>query len=220
MNMAELILNELDKIKNKIDSSEDLSEGESNELLNSINEKIMKIEEAKNVVEGLTEESTKEEVQDAAKLIKKNWFETKNIAKRAVGELINSRIGGIIIKSKQLEVKLNRILEKIVEQGKDTILVDGLLTDFNSLLESSRENYEKAVEKYKEARLATEDVEGLIQEAHNYMKQAHTDLKDAHNILRDIFQELKEQGVEDELVSEDNEAEELVDRGLAEEAGE
>jgi len=217
LRIADLILKELDKIKNKIESSEDLSEEEASELLNSINEKIGKIEEAKDVIGNLNNESTKEEVQDAAKLIKKEWVETKYIAKRAVGILINSRIGGIIVKSKQLEIKLNRILERMTEQGKDTSKVESLVEDFNSMLESARGNYEKAVEKYKEARLATENVGDIIQEAHGYMKQAHLDLKDAHKILKDIFMELKEQGVEGELESVEDEAEEEVDEELAEE---
>ncbi len=217
LHISDLILKELDKIKNKIESSEDLSEEEVNELLNTINEKIGKIEEAKGVIENLNNESTKEDIKDAAKLIKKAWLETRYVARRAAGQLINSRIGGIIVKSKQLEIKLNRILEKMIEQGKDISKVENLVEDFNSMLESARNNYEKAVEKYKEARLATENIGEIIQEAHGYMKQAHIDLKDAHKILRDIFQELKNQGVEQELISEENVAEEQVDEDLAEE---
>lgn len=220
LRIADLILKELDKIKNKIESSEDLSEEEASELLSKINEKISKIEEAKAIIENLSEESTKEEVQDAAKLIKKAWIQTKYIAKRAVGKLINSRIGGIIVKSKQLEIKLNRILERMTEQGKDTSKVESLVEDFNSMLESARENYEKAVEKYKEARLATENIDEIIKEAHSYMKQAHIDLKDAHKILKDIFMELKQQGVEKELESVEDEVEEEVDEELAEEESE
>ena len=202
--IADMILAHLEKIKENIESNEDLSEEEVAELLEKINDDIEKIEEAKHIVE--TSES-KEEIQEAARILKREWSKIQGRLKVYTGRIVNARIGGVIVQIKQLEVKLERVLARIEEKGLDTTIVESLIDEFNTKVNESKDNYEKALEKFKEAASKTE-VNEIVKEGHEYMKAAQKALQEAREILREIVLSINQAGGEEELTAEEDEAEE------------
>lgn len=212
---ANSILEHLNKIKANIESNEDLSEEEATELLAKIDEMIKEIEDAKSKIETSTD---KEQIIEAAKTIKQAW---SNIRKRLAihtGRIVNSRIGGIIVKTKQLEIKLERILARMEEKGIDTTEIQTLIDQFNAKINESKINYENALDKFKEATSA-QDVKTaheLAVEGHKLMKAAQKSLQEAQKILRDIVLSIKQAGGEDELTAPEDEAEEEAEEGTEE----
>jgi len=214
---ADNILEHLNKIKAKVESNEDLSEEEANEILEKIDGMIKEIEDAKSTIESSED---KDEIIEAAKTIKQAWVSIRKRLAIHTGRIINARIGGIIVKIKQLEVKLEKILERMEEKGIDTSEIQTLVDDFNAKTNEAKENYESALDKFKEA--ASKEVKTaheLAVEGHRYMKAAHKSLQEAQKLLRDIVLSIKQKGGQEELTAvTEEEAEE--ESSLTAEGGE
>ena len=172
-NTADRIIEHLNKIKAKAEENEDMTEEEASEIIAKIDEQITQIQNAKASAEAA---ETKEQVIEAAKTIRQAWLKIKNSIKAQAGRVVNARIGGIIVKSRQLEVKLERTLERLTEQGVDTSAIEGLIDDFNAKISQAKTSYESAVEKFKEAKAAEQPNSNLIKEAQGYLKDAHNSL--------------------------------------------
>lgn len=189
--MSDLIIESLQKTSARIDASEDLSDDEKAELIENLDERIVALEDAKEIVESSENNA---EIIDAARIIKKEWISARPILKRAAGVVINARIGGIIVQSKRLEEKLDRIIEKLELKGYDITDAKSLVDDFSDKIESAKDNHEKAVEKFREAK---EEVDAkvaheLLVDANILLKAAHQDLKDARVILKEVVAKIKE----------------------------
>ena len=216
-NTADMILEHLEKVKSKVESNEDLSEEESAEIIAKLDEEIAAIEDAKSTIESSED---KEDVIEAAKKLKRVWVRVKERAKEHVGRIVNARIGGIIVKSKHLEVKLERILTRMAEKGLDTSGVESLVDEFNTKLDEAKTHYETAVDKFNEAKAEDEPNAEIIKEAQSYMEEAKEALQDAQKILRDIVLAIKQAGGADELeeTEEEVEIEEEIEESSEEEA--
>ncbi len=207
LNTADRIIEHLNKIKAKVESNEDLSEEEVAEILEEIDEMIQEIENAKSTVESSED---KDEIIEASKTIKQAWLRVKRRLLIHTGRIVNARIGGIIVKIKHLEVRLERILARMEEKGINTSEIQSLVDEFNAKINESKENYENALDKFKEAASAAnvETAHELAVEGHRYLKAAHKSLQEAQHLLRDIVLSIKQAGGEDELNAPEDEAEE------------
>ena len=219
MNIADVILEHLNKIKSRAESNEDLSEEEAAEIIAEVDGYIGEIEAAKEII--ATSES-KEEIIKATKEIKNSWQRMRKNVEVTVGKLVNARIGGIIVKSEQLQIKLERIMERIAEEGTDTTELESLVDEFNISIETAKDNYKLAIEKFTEAKNNTINPDtALIREGQEFMKAAHAALQDAQKNLRDIVHLIKQVGAEEELEEdESDEAAAEVDEEVVEEAEE
>ena len=191
LGVAEMILEHIEKIKERVEGNEDLSEEEAAEILEDLEAKAVKILEAKAIIEAST---SKEDIIESAKVLKMAWSGIKKRVKVHAKRVVNARIGGIIVKSKQLEVKLEKILGRMTENGIDVSSVESLIDEFNSLLEEARAKYEEAVEKLKEAKSSDDPDSSLIDEGQASMKESHSKLQEAQKVLRDILKEIKDNG--------------------------
>lgn len=201
LNAADAIIAQLEKIKARVQASEDLSDEEVNELLSRLDAQISEVRDARATIENLTPESSRADIKEAAKKIRVAWGKIKQDVKRDVEHLIDSRIGGIVVRSKHLETKLDRILAKMAEEGRDTSAVESLVADFNAALDEAKQHYEGALAKYKEFKDNKD--ENTLKQAQDLRKQAHESLKKAHETLKQIFKTLKAQGKERELEADD-----------------
>ena len=204
LNAADAVIAQLEKIKARVQSSEDLSEEEANELLSRIDAQIAEVREARASVEALTSESSREDIKEAAQKIRVAWGNIKHDVEKGAEKLINARIGGIIVRSKHLETKLNRILERMAEEGRDTSSVESLVDEFNVALDEAKQYYDQSLEKYKTFKDGKD--EAVLKEAKELRNKAHLALKKAHEALKQIHRELKAQGKDKELESDEEDS--------------
>ncbi len=190
LNAADKILAMLDKIKEKVESSETISEDERSEILGELEAKVTEITDARAVIENLNNESTAEEIKAAAKTIRDSWKETKIVMKKGIGRLLNARIGGIIVKSEQLAAKLEKVITRLNEKGQDTSGAEELLSQFNAKLEEAKTHWQLAKEAFAKAVTPTKKDEQM-KEATEHVREAHSSLKEAHQLLKDIVKALK-----------------------------
>ena len=188
LNTANMIINALEKLKSKIVASEDLSEEEAAKLIADIDAKIAAIKDAKTKIESA---ATNEEIKEAAKLIKEEWEKTKPELKKASGKLINSHVGEIVVRAKHLEAKLQRILARMAEEGKNTAEIQPLIDEFSAKVKEAMDKYELAMQKYKEAATPGQ-IDEIVKQANAYLKEAQAALKEAHEKLGEIVKKIKE----------------------------
>ena len=191
INSVEKVLAFLERLKEKVESSEELDEEQMEEILSKLEENIVNVEEAKSVIENLDNESTTEELRDAAGVIKKAWARVQTHSKWAIGKLTNAKIHGIIIRSEKLVEKLEKISERFDENEQDTTDLDALIEDFGEKIELAKEQYRLALEKYREA-LDDANPNEIVKEANVHMKEAHKYLRESHKILKQIHEEIKD----------------------------
>jgi DNA repair exonuclease SbcCD ATPase subunit len=208
VNIADRVLATLEKIRSKVESNEDIDEEESASLLTNIDEKIAEIENAKETIEGLTNESSAEDIKEAAQTIREAWRKTRAVLKKSVGRLLNARIGGIIVKSEALGDKLERIKARLEESGNDMSDIKGLINKFNNEVEEAKAKWESAKQRYAEA-VTPGEIDEIMKEVHEYIKEAHQKLKEAHQTLKEIMQKIREKkGAQEALEAEEESGEE------------
>lgn len=193
VHLADVILKNLDKLKEKISAAEKMEEAERSELLAKVDEQIAEVEKAKAVLGNTSGEVTEEELKEAVKTVKEAWQKTKKAIKVNAGRLINSQLGHLITQIEKLEAKFEKIRDRLKEKGSDVTSLDLYLGKLNEKLAAAKENWEKAKEKFKEAHSAT-DAEGLVQEAHQYQQKARELVKDARKEIRELVKAIKELG--------------------------
>ncbi|HZX44504.1 MAG TPA: hypothetical protein VFF28_02360, partial [Candidatus Nanoarchaeia archaeon] len=102
------------------------------------------------------------------------------------------------VKSKQLEVKLERVLERMEEQGQNTTDIQPVIDRFNAKIESARISYETALGKFKQAinEADAEKAKDLAGEGNGFMKEAQKSLQEAQKVLKEVIQKIKSDGGE------------------------
>ena len=216
LHAADVVLETLNRVYNKVESSEELDEDEAEEIIADLADSIAEIEDAKETVENLDEDATSDDIKEAASTIREAWREMKHRLKMHVGHLLNAKIGNVLQRADHLGDRFENILEKLEEDGKDTSDIEDLVDEYQDYVDEAIADYGSAKEKFKEAKDA-EDMDDLVQEAHRYMKSANENLKSARALVRDIVSEIKatnsgsldvEESEEVEEESEDEDVEE------------
>ncbi|MBU0628093.1 MAG: hypothetical protein KKC75_02810 [Nanoarchaeota archaeon] len=219
LNTAGNILEHLNKVKANVESNEDLSEEEAKEIIADVDLMISEIEDAKSVIESSED---KEQIIEASKTIKKAWLRIKERLAVQTGKITASKIGGVIIKVKSLEAKLERVLSRMEEQSIDTTSIQSLVDEFNAKTDEAKLSYEQALDKFKEA-AASDDLETsktLAKEGHNLLKEAQNSLQGSQKLLRSILLNIKQAGGEDELNAPEDQAEQEAASDLTTEPAE
>ena len=198
--IADKIIFTIDKTIERANENEHLTEELADSMIAVLKERKKEIEEAKATLENLNEDSTEEEIDEAAATIKKYWKKAQPALKREAGKMKNAKVGAVIVQSKQLGIKLEKILERMVEKGYDTTVADSLVEEFNALIDEAKTNYESATEQYKEG--------GDPAKASEYFKAAYQNLKDARVKLKEIVDTIKAQKADDAITEVEYEEEE------------
>lgn len=201
----DIIDNKLLQIKQKIEESEVLSEEEAAALIAAIDAKLAETKEI-----GLNlkakESFTKVEIKEVTQKLKETLQEATKTARKGAIKLMSSRIGGIIVKSKHLALKLERVMVKAAEQGIDTDAIKMDVDQFEAMITEAKEEYESALKLFSEDK---------IQEAQSAMQRSHQKLQKAHVFLKSIVAKLRAENLEKELEkNEELEVEAVVDAEL------
>ncbi|MBI2522765.1 hypothetical protein HYW19_00075 [Candidatus Woesearchaeota archaeon] len=212
---ADAIIAHLEKVKSKVQESEQLSEEEVNEIIADLDAKITEINDAKAAVEAA---ATKEEIRDAAKNINAAWKRIKSKTEQHTRNLVNEQVRGILKRSEHLERKLDRILAEMEEKGIEVEGIDEKVAAFSEKVADARDKLKQSQEKFREAKATgvEDERKALLEKAKSLAREAHEALKEANNILKEIVMEIKEvykeadfekEGKEDlvEVVEEDKE---------------
>ncbi|MFH2021612.1 MAG: hypothetical protein ABIJ34_09475 [archaeon] len=204
--VADLVLNNLEKIKTSAEENDDLTEEELAEIVSEMDAEIAEIVEVKAAVDAAT---TKKELKDAASGLVSKWKMMQERLRLHVEYLERAKVQDVMKRSNYLERKLESGLAKLEVKGYDVSEVTEMVSDFSSLLEQTRENYMEGDALFREARnMAREgadraDVKEKIDAGKELIKQAREELQQAHELSKEILAKIREIAGSIDVVTEE-----------------
>jgi hypothetical protein len=199
--VAGTLCTKLDKMEEKVNGIEKLTEDEKSSVLEAIDEAQEKCSELEAKIDAATNKSE----------IKGIIAEIRNLVKavhvKAVEMIKMKRVGLIVERAEHLETRLNKTIEKANEANISTDELESLVDDFNAKIAEARASYNESRDLWTQAfeMIENNTIDGrpeLIQQAHDKMQEAQASLKEAHAILKEIVAKIREMKVE---VAEENE---------------
>lgn len=180
LNSADRVLNLLEKTKERITNS-DMNEADKTASLAKIDARIAELAGARETVEQMGDDATKEEIQEASRLIKDAWKGTNKDVKEEASKLAASKIGGVLVQIERLQAKLQNTVNKLKEKGKDTSAIDAIMSDFNAKIDAAKASQATVQEKFST---------GNVKEGTAAMKEAHKSIKEARILLKDAVRKI------------------------------
>ncbi len=204
INSANMIIEHLNKIKEKVEASETMDPERAEEIILEINNSISELEEAIAQAESA---ETKDEIKEIAKTVSKLWIRIRHRERLHAASVVKARVWGIMKRSENLEERLDLTLAKMEEQGIDTVDIDTKITEFSEKILNATSKYNEAQELMDGAYLEEdkEKLKEVVDEAKQLIDQAHELLKEAHTLLVEIVRDIKAAGGEIAPETEDDE---------------
>jgi|GEM_PF-6885459 len=196
LKIDEKLIDYLNKVKSKVNSSENINDTEAQSIISDIDSLIAQLDDAQTTINSAT---NKTELTDASKLLNGIW---KNITSIGVGDaerVINAQIGQIFARSELLEKKLEVVVQKLKDKGINTTDIEAQLDNFSAKIDDARNLMTNATAIFAEIKdlRAANDTAGAqekLAEYKNLTTQAHQDLKDAHTILMSLVHMINQKG--------------------------
>ena len=200
INSANLIIENLEQLKSRIQSSSDLTKEEIDEVINKIEEQIKKVSDAKSILENINEETSRDEIKEAASTIRQSWQEVKVHYHKIKLRHLGARLRTLILKA---EILGERAEEKA--SGLNSEELNSLILEYNSNVESAKEQYDLGKKEW-ERMIVPGQVDEVTRESQKYLKEANNKLKGARRILMEITKMFREKKVQFSLESREVEA--------------
>lgn len=209
--VAEHVLGMIAKTQERVENSK-MPEDQKAEMMTKLDAKAEEIAGALEASEELTEESSKEEFQEVAKIIRESWKGTKDEVKKGAGKVAANKIRALNTRMASLEAKLGKTLERLENAGEDTSAAQTQLDAFKANLENSKAAEQAAQAKYQEG-----DTAGAVEKT----KESHRHLVAAHKSLKQLVQAIKKaKGGEDALRARNQNREQTGQEDVAEDVEE
>lgn len=191
LHALDTIENVLEKRKAKIEEIADANMTASVKAgldlrLTEIDNELEVIAQIRSKVEAAT---TKEEIKDAARELRREWKNIKVHLELSAGHVLSNRFAFVIHRAESLEKKLDNTLLKLQSKGYDVSVVDADVQDFKAHIERAKELATEAKAKFNEAKAEENNTE--LRDGHNLLVEAHDELKLAHEGLKEILSKLK-----------------------------
>ena len=188
LNVVEDVLNKRKaKLEEEIASAEaqsqDATDLEAN--IEEVNAQLKVISDLKAKLDAAT---TKEEVKALTKEIKTTWKGIKSDLEGSRGTIMTHKFAFAVSRSKSLEAKLDRVLEKLKSEGKDVSSVQPKVDSFKAHIARAKELIEQARTKF------ADKSETSVKQGHELLVQAHQELKLAHSDLKEIVASFRAKG--------------------------
>jgi len=163
--------------------SQDATDLEAN--IEAVNAQLKVISDLKAKLDAAT---TKEEVKALTKEIKTTWKGIKSDLEGSRGTIMTHKFAFAVSRSKSLEAKLDRVLEKLKSEGKDVSSVQPKVDSFKAHIARAKELIEQARTKF------ADKSETSVKQGHELLVQAHQELKLAHSDLKEIVASFRAKG--------------------------
>jgi hypothetical protein len=180
LNSADRVLALLEKTKERITNS-DMADAGKTASLAKIDARIAELAGARTTIEQLGDDVTKDQIQEASRLIKDAWKGTNKDVKEEASKLAASKIGGVLVQIERLQAKLQNKIDQLKKAGKDTSAIDAIMTDFNAKIDAAKASQADAQTKF---------AEGNAKEGTTAMKAAHKSIKEARILLKDAVRKI------------------------------
>ncbi len=207
---ADRMITYLQKLRDRIEGSEDISPSDAEARLAAINALIEKVEGIKTAIGAA---QTKEEMNSAVRELKEAIKEVKKKSESNVNGLLKAQITGIIKRSEIEEKKLDCSLAAMENENIDTNSIDAMVEEFSALIAQARSRIDESkalLESGNETQIS--QGKALVSEARDSVKEAQQKLveikKQVTSLGGSICTGEQEIAVEEEPESKGNSTEE------------
>ncbi len=181
----------LEVLKNRIDPEKEYIPFDPIAI---IDKHITQLNEIKVKVEAA---DTGEELAGAARELDDLWIKMNLEARYYVGLVINHRIDEFIVKADNASVRMDTLIQKLKDQGKDVTTLEGYASSFDNLVSEAKTNHQTEVSLYgthsgiDDNGMVTnnQDAKAFLQQATASQKDTIQKLKSASEQFRDFFKE-------------------------------
>ena len=204
--VADALILHLEKIKAKVQENKNIGNETEAKIVADIDTQISEINQIKAHVQAAT---TKEQVKEAAKELKKKWNSLKHLIDLYSKRVVAARVEGIVHRGLVLEKQLDHVLEKAKEKGIE-VNATAEISNFSQEIANSKEKYLAAQAKISEAfdlrakneSANSEKIKSLLDEVNQLLKESRDSLKQAHETLKAIVKIIKTAMPEADLSAE------------------
>lgn len=156
----------------------------------AIEDRIIQLQEEKNAI---GEAEDLEDLVNATESVRGVWNNVKNRTAVETGQTACESLDKLVNKSEAVSNKLDKEIKTLNKTGINTTELEAKLANYNTLIDSARENNEAAKKIYNEENATQEE----LQKADNYQQSALKEIKEANQILKEIFGELGQYRIEE-----------------------
>jgi hypothetical protein len=187
---ADALIKHLEKIKAKVQESENIADDTEAKIVAEIDAQIAEINAIKADAQAAT---TKEQIKEAAKKLREKWNKLKHLVRLYAERVVSARVEGLVNRGIVLEKKLDNVLAKAKEKNI-TVDVSAEMSQFSEKIALSKDKYTQAQAKLsavlelKAGNATNEQVKAAADEAKALLKEARDAVKEAHDILKTIVQ--------------------------------
>lgn len=210
---VQVVTRALEKLQNKVEGMEDLSDEEEEHALSLISELEVGLETIKLKIAGFTNETPQEEVRATIKELKELTQKVNKLQRRIVGLLVNAKLQVLVEKHLALHEAMQARIDFLAEQGADVTALEAILVEFDLKVEELQADFEIAQEMWMNID-TTEDFDQFNRELRQAQHEVREDLKETRKLLRefvktykDIAGNLKEENETEEETPENETAE-------------
>ena len=169
-----------------------MNEETKQRLLEKLDAEIQTMQQAKENLAGLNEESSAKDIKDAMRRVQHSWSTAQDEVRNSVQAAAGLKVANVLRKSEHLVEKLDALKQKLAEQGKDVSSV--ATEEFADTVKKAKDLYEEAVQLRNEAMTKTgEEKTQMLKEASEKLRESHKVIKQAHEQLKGIVKQLREQ---------------------------
>ena len=136
---TDYIVKNLERIKSELQWNEDITDEEELKITIPLDNDIKIVLSIESKIRAA---ENKEQLLNAAEELKTSWNRIWSVTKKSAASLVSNRIASIVMQSKHLEKRLESILIKMAENGKDTSEVQIIIDNFYFEIESAKDSLE------------------------------------------------------------------------------
>ena len=206
--IADTMVNQLQTVKTRIESSESLSEEGSNRSVAQINRLITKVEEIKTKIAGV---KTKAEFRETVAEMNRLTFKFKRMVKIRAAGLMHDGVGRLIKLAEITGKKAECSISQLQEEGRNTTALDSSLDSYYDKISSAKESFEQA------RSLILSGTDNAVRDAKSKINDARARLKEAQDIMKSLRDAIKDNGGKQCRKEEVTVAEEAEEKPVTEE---
>lgn len=162
----------------------------------NIDKNIAQLEDIRTKVE---QANTTRELRDAAKELDDAWTKIKLEARYYSGIIINHRIDLFLVKTDNASARMDTLIQKLKDQGKDTSKLEKEKSSFDDLINEAKQSHQNDLALYESHKgfdssgLVTnnQDAQAFLRDAANSQKNTVNKLKNANEHLRNFFKDAR-----------------------------
>ena len=196
------MLNHIEKLKEKLESSQNIPADELSERIAKIDALITEVEKIKQKIQAAT---TKSEINKLLKDLKRLLAKVKKASEFHLQGLLRAEVWGVHQRTEIMRKNLQCALDGFKANGTSTAELDAKLAQLNVTMSQARDKL-KAAKDLLGSDNETQVAEGkaLVREARDLVQQAHMTLQDIRKMIHDMGGQPCREKQEIEVDDEDN----------------